>query len=200
MNFDKGEFYHVYNRGNNQQIIFFTERNYFFFLKKTREQLLPVADIIAYCLMPNHFHFLLRATEDGLKERESFGGKSMQQLAYRIGILLSSYSQAINKQNNTTGSLFQQKTKAKILSEVNDGSRTSYFEQCFHYIHQNPAVAGIVKDVSEWTYSSYPDYIGQRNGTLCGEEIFYSLTGLKAEDIKNKTIEKIDEKILDKLF
>lgn len=200
MNFDKGEFYHVYNRGNNQQIIFFTERNYFFFLKKIREQLLPVADIIAYCLMPNHFHFLLRATEDGLKERESFGGKSMQQLAYRIGILLSSYSQAINKQNNTTGSLFQQKTKAKILSEVNDGSRTSYFEQCFHYIHQNPAVAGIVKDVSEWTYSSYPDYIGQRNGTLCGEEIFYSLTGLKAEDIKNKTIEKIDEKILDKLF
>lgn len=200
MNFDKGEFYHVYNRGNNQQIIFFTERNYFFFLKKTREQLLPVADIIAYCLMPNHFHFLLRATEDGLKERESFGGKSMQQLAYRIGILLSSYSQAINKQNNTTGSLFQQKTKAKILSEVNDGSRTSYFEQCFHYIHQNPAVAGIVKDVSEWTYSSYPDYIGQRNGTLCGEEIFYSLTGLKAEDIKNKTIEKIDEIFLDKLF
>ena len=200
MNFDKGEFYHVYNRGNNQQVIFFTERNYFFFLKKIREQLLPVADIIAYCLMPNHFHFLLRATEDGLKERESFGGKSMQQLAYRIGILLSSYSQAINKQNNTTGSLFQQKTKAKILSEVNDGSRTSYFEQCFHYIHQNPAVAGIVKDVSEWTYSSYPDYIGQRNGTLCGEEIFYSLTGLKVEDIKNKTIEKIDEKILDKLF
>ena len=124
----------------------------------------------------------------------------MQQLAYRIGILLSSYSQAINKQNGTTGSLFQQKTKAKILSEENNGSRSSYFEQCFHYIHQNPAVAGIVIDVSEWPYSSYPDYIGQRKGTLCASEVFYKLTGLKAEDIKEKTLDRIDEKILDKLF
>ena len=124
----------------------------------------------------------------------------MQQLAYRIGILLSSYSQAINKQNGTTGSLFQQKTKAKVLSEENNGSRISYFEQCFHYIHQNPAVAGIVKEVSEWPYSSYPDYTGLRSGTLCNQNIFYALTGLNAADIKQKTMDKIDEKILDKLF
>ncbi len=200
MNFAQGEFYHLYNRGNNRQVIFFSERNYLFFLKKVREQLLPYSEIVAYCLMPNHFHFLLRATENGLIERSTFGGKPMQELAYRIGILLSSYSQAINKQNKTTGSLFQQKTKAKILSEVNNGSRTSYFEQCFHYIHQNPVVAQMVKNVGDWPYSSYPDYIGLRNGTLCANGIFYSQTGLGTEDIKNKTMEDIDEKILDKLF
>lgn len=200
MNFVQGEFYHVYNRGNNRQPIFFNERNYLFFLKKVREQLLPFSEIVAYCLMPNHFHFLLRANEDGLKERNSFGGKSMQELAYRIGILLSSYSQAINKQNKTTGSLFQQKTKAKILYEADNGSRISYFEQCFHYIHQNPMVARVVKNLPDWPYSSYPDYTGLRKGTLCAKEIFYALTGLNSEDIKNKTIEKIDEKILEKLF
>jgi putative transposase len=200
MHFESGEFYHVYNRGNNQQPIFFNERNYLFFLKKIRKQLLPFSDIIAYCLMPNHFHFILRANDNGLKVRNTFGGKPMQEIAYRIGILLSSYSQAINKQNKTTGSLFQQKTKAKILSETDSGSRLSYFEQCFHYIHQNPKVAGIVNNLSDWPYSSYPDYAGLRNGTLSNNKIFYELTGMNAEDIIDKTINKIDENILDKLF
>jgi len=200
MHFEPREFYHVYNRGNNRQPIFFNERNYLFFLKKVKKQLLPFSEIIAYCLMPNHFHFLLRPNDNGLKERNTFGGKPMQELAYRIGILLSSYSQAINKQNKTTGSLFQQKTKAKILYEVNNGGRISYFEQCFHYIHQNPLVARMVKNLPDWPYSSYPDYTGLRNGTLCAKEIFYALTGLNSENIKNRTMEKIDEKILDKLF
>ena len=200
MKFIKDEFYHVYNRGNNKQVIFFNERNYLFFLKKVRDQLLPFSDIVAYCLMPNHFHFLLRANDEGLKERNSFGGKPMQELAYRIGILLSSYSQAINIQNNTTGSLFQQKTKAKILSETDNGARISYFEQCFHYIHQNPGVARIVKDLVDWPYSSYPDYVELRKGTLCSKKLFYSLTGMNAEDIKTKTMDNIDDKILKKLF
>ena len=67
--------------------------------------------------MPNHFHLIIKATEESIIERPSFGGKPMQEFPYRIGILLSSYCQAINKQNKTTGSLFQQKTKAKNLYE-----------------------------------------------------------------------------------
>jgi putative transposase len=200
MNFLPGEYYHVYNRGNNRQTVFFNERNYLFFLKKISDQLLPFSDMIAYCLMPNHFHFLLKANENGLKERDSFGGKPMQELAYRIGILLSSYSQAVNKQNKTTGSLFQQKTKAKILSEEENGSRISYFEQCFHYIHQNPLVAGKVDKLQDWPFSSYPDYTGMRNGTICSKEIFYELTGMSMEDIVMKTNDQIEEKILEKLF
>jgi putative transposase len=113
MHFERGEFYHVYNRGNNKQVIFFEEKNYMFFLKKVNDQLLPFCDIIAYCLMPNHFHFLIHPGPNGLTERNSFGGKPMQELAYRIGILLSSYSQAINKHNRTTGSLFQQKLRQR---------------------------------------------------------------------------------------
>lgn len=150
--------------------------------------------------MPNHFHLLIRPTESGLTERISFGGKPMQELSYRLGMLLSSYAQAINKQNQTTGSLFQQKTKAKILSETDNGTRVSYFEQCFHYIHYNPVAAGIVQNPEEWPYSSYPDYAGLRNGTLCSKEIFYSNTGLNAADMRLKIAGEISEKILEKIF
>lgn len=200
MHFVPNEYYHVYNRGNNKQLIFFTETNYLFFLKKVRAQLLPCSDIVAYCLMPNHFHFLLRANENGLKERESFGGKPMQELAYRIGILLSSYSQAINKQNNTIGSLFQQKTKAKFLSEENNGSRISYFEKCFHYIHRNPLSINKVTRLEDWPYSSYLDYAELRNGVLCNKEIFFSLTGMTVKDIIERTNMEIEEKIIEQLF
>ena len=61
-------------------------------------------------------------------------------------------------------------------------------------------VARVVKNLTDWLYSSYQDYTGLRKGTLCAKEIFYALTGLNSEDIKNKTMEKIDEKILEKLF
>lgn len=198
MHFAKGEFYHVYNRGNNKQTIFFNEKNYLFFLKKLRIQLLPYSDIIAYCLMPNHFHFLIRANEKGLSTRDSYGGKPMQELAYRVGILLSCYSQAMNKQNNTSGSLFQQRTKAKILSEDNNGSRISYFEQCFHYIHRNPMKK--VADLPDWKFSSYPDFAGIRNGTLCKHEIFYSLTGMTSKDIAERTKDNIEDEIIEKFY
>jgi putative transposase len=200
MYFVRGEYYHVYNRGNNQQRIFFSEKTYLFFLQKIRDQLTPRADFLANCLMPNHFHFILRANEEGLRERPSFGGKPMQELAYRIGILLSSYSQAINKQNSTTGSLFQQKTKAKSLMETGNDTRISYIEQCFHYIHQNPLKAGIIKDPGEWNYSSYAEYVENKEPSLCKKELFYTLTGLKKEEIVKRTIKNIDQAMLEKLL
>ncbi|HEV7780632.1 MAG TPA: transposase [Chitinophagaceae bacterium] len=200
MHFIPGEFYHVYNRGNNRQRIFFHDDNYLFFLKKISGQLKPVSEIIAYCLMPNHFHILVQATASSIKERQTFGGKPMQDLAYRIGVLLSSYCQAINKQNKTTGSLFQQKTKAKILNEENNTSGISYLEQCFCYIHQNPLVAGLVTSLSDWPYSSYLDYAGLRNDSLCRKEIFFNHTGFQQEDIVKICSAKMEEKLIDKLF
>ncbi len=54
------EFYHIYNRGNNGIVIFYEERNYGYFLKKLYHYLGEYIDIYAYCLLPNHFHFLIR--------------------------------------------------------------------------------------------------------------------------------------------
>ena len=59
MYFETSGMYHVYNQGNNRQIIFFNKENYFFFRRKIRIFILPFADILAYCLMPNHFHLMI---------------------------------------------------------------------------------------------------------------------------------------------
>jgi putative transposase len=194
------ECYHVYNRGNNKQQIFFNESNYLFFVKKIREQLMPCSDIISYCLMPNHFHLIIQANEKSITERKSFGGKPMQEFPYRVGILLSSYSQAINRQQDTIGSLFQQKTKAKILSEQVEGRQKNYLENCFFYTHNNPCEAGIVENLIDWPYSSFLDYTGGRNGSLCNKELFFKLTGLTAADIFNRLDFSLDEEMIRKFY
>ncbi len=107
MHFIPNEVYHVYNRGNNKQPIFFNEKNYLFFLKKIRNEWKDYCEIICYCLMPNHFHFMLVPNEEGctniiLGEQETH----MQVFSKAIGKTLSSYTKAINIQNQTTGNLF----------------------------------------------------------------------------------------------
>jgi hypothetical protein len=58
--FEPDTIFHVYNHGNGDDLIFRENENYLFFLERFRVYITPVADIYAYCLMPNHFHFLLR--------------------------------------------------------------------------------------------------------------------------------------------
>ena len=200
MHLFQNEFHHIYNQGNNKQPLFFNANNYLFFIKKMREQILPIADVIAYCLMPNHFHFIIHANENSVRERVSFGGKPMQEFAYRLGILLSSYSQAINKQNNTSGSLFRQKTKEKILSENIEGRRINYLENCFFYIHHNPKVADLVNDLTDWPYSSFRDYAGLRNGSMCNKELFYEQTGLTADAVRGWSDWDLPDNEVCKLF
>ncbi len=67
MQFEVGHIYHIYNQGNNRQPIFFERKHYLFFLQKMRAYLLPHGDILAYCLMPNHFHVMVevKSTESG---------------------------------------------------------------------------------------------------------------------------------------
>jgi len=59
MNFETGNLYHIYNQGNNRQKIFFSRENYLFFLNKIKTHILPHADIVAWCLLPNHFHLMV---------------------------------------------------------------------------------------------------------------------------------------------
>lgn len=161
MTFEPGEWYHIYNRGIDRQKIFITHENYLFFLRKVRVYLRDYCDVIAYCLMPNHFHFLILSSAS-INELPS-------SLNQKIGTLLSSYAQAFNKQERRTGSLFQASTKAKsLLSTPND---RNYPLLCFNYVHQNPMRAGLVSDLKDWPFSSYRDYAGYRKGTLPAIEI-----------------------------
>jgi putative transposase len=182
-----GEVYHIYNRGNNKQPIFFSEANYKFFRKKIEDHLKPICDILCWTLMPNHFHLIIHANELSCSERIAFGGKHMQEFSYRVGTMLSSYSQAINNQNGTTGSLFQQKTKVKDLSNDED-----YLISCMHYIHQNPLRAGLVKKIEDWPWTSFLDYAGLRNDALCNKELLLQLTGYDLENFYRDSYNIID--------
>jgi putative transposase len=157
MQFSPDCLYHIYNRGNDKKEIFFQEKNYSFFLNKLKQDLPKLCDILAYCLMPNHFHLLIYipTTSEGLN---FIPNQNQQLLVRKIGTLLSSYSQAVNKQEGKSGSIFQQKTKSKILNSNN------YSTTCFHYIHQNPFRANLVSKIEDWPYSSFQDYLeGESN-------------------------------------
>jgi putative transposase len=200
MNFEPGNLYHVYNQGNNWQKIFFSRDNYLFFLKKIKTHILPHADIVAWCLMPNHFHLMIYAKDisvaiaaDSIHGVTSSHPVNMQShpvsrgneinLNNNIAIMLRSYTRAINKQFDRSGNLFREATKAECLTKINGitlaffGSRINvripekeYPQVCFNYIHQNPVSANMVKLPEEWEFSSYADYCGIRNGKLINRE------------------------------
>lgn len=202
MEFQPNQLYHIYNRGNNHRYIFPQQRNYLFFLNKMRKELAPFCDFISYCLMPNHFHWLIytkpaacdlsNMVKPRIKKPKLSNSDTdidyQQQLAASVGILLRSYTRAINKQEDWTGSLFQKGTKAKdgwdieTLITISQEStflrfndRIEYARICFNYIHQNPVKAGLVQHPSEWLFSSAQDYNGQRNGTLCNQTLAKNL-------------------------
>ncbi|MBK7121320.1 MAG: transposase [Chitinophagaceae bacterium] len=205
MHFEPDQIYHVYNRGNDKQHIFFTEANYIYFLSKIKTEWKKYCDVLCYCLMPNHFHFMLVPNEEGCKNIILSGKDThMQNLSKIIGKTLSSYTQAINIQNKTTGNLFQKKTKAKLLTEVARINELytikDYILTCFHYIHHNPLKAGLVKRLTEWPYSSYLDYYNQRNGTICNKSLTMQLLELSEIDFKSEDNYEVKDDIIKRLF
>ncbi|WP_169305066.1 transposase [Pedobacter cryotolerans] len=196
MEFTEGKFYHLYNRGNNKQQIFFSEENYLFFLRKIRTEILPFCEILSYCLMPNHFHFIIYIKDRDTNIAKKIGQKSLNKA---IAIVLRSYTRALQKQECFTGSLFQQKTKAKKL-EINANDTINYLSICTHYIHQNPLKAGLITDLKDWKFSSYLDYIGMRNGSLCNQSLFYEHSGIEKDDFIREGEHLISEKMLLGIF
>lgn len=174
MEFKKDNLYHIYNRGNNRKSIFYNDENYLFFLKKVRKYILPYCDILCYCLMPNHFHFIVSSNQQSIQIKP--GAIEMNALSSGIKSLLSTYTQAVNKQNHFSGSLFLQNTKAKILTSENG-------PLAFHYIHQNPLKAGLCSRLEDWPYSSFADFIGKRNGTLCNKALAIALLNLNSDEL-----------------
>lgn len=185
MKLEKGYIYHVYNQGNNKRPIFYTRRNYFFFMKKIRTHIIPRADIIAWCLMPNHFHLMLYIKNEFI---EIEGGNRRRSMNHSIGILLRSYARAINKQEETTGSLFRQDTKSKCVNCNEDfpnhitlhnsstihlkESTEQYPQVCFDYIHQNPLTSGLVTKKQDWEFSSAREYVNNEEILVCYKRAF----------------------------
>ena len=113
MQFVEGSFYHIYNRGNDQQLIFFQERNYEFFLNKVKQYVVPHANLLAWCLMPNHFHFLMQANQETQKIVKETPNK-INALTEGVRIMLSSYTRAIQKQESMVEVCFSRKPNSNV--------------------------------------------------------------------------------------
>ncbi|MDZ7807405.1 MAG: transposase [Gracilimonas sp.] len=202
MQFHPGHTYHLYNQGNNRQKLFFEQDNYRYFLEKVRKELLSYCDILAWCLMPNHFHFLITIHEDYVHEHAVQNKeKIVNPLNRKIGTLQSSYTKAINNQYGRSGSLFRQKTKAKDLLDQKRGKMDTAVN-CFFYIHQNPLKAGLVTKMEDWAFSSFKDYTGLRNGDLCNIDLAKDLFKLPDEpgEFYKLSYQTIPDEVVSRLY
>ncbi len=169
--FAAGNYYHIFNRGNGKNDIFLDDQDYKIFMQRLLENLFPDSEtskvpspldlkykrkklppetfsLICYCLMPNHFHLLIRQN----------GNVKVNQLVQK---LCTGYAKYFQKKYDHTGHLFQGAFKSIHVDNE------SYLTWLSAYIHQNPVSAYLVKDPKDYPFSSYLDYIGLRDDRLC---------------------------------
>ena len=143
-----GHFYHIYNRGAHRLTIFREQENYHFVLGKMKKYMMQFdISVIAYVLLPNHYHLLLR------QNSETPAGVLPQRI-------FNSYTKAFNRSYGHNGTLFEGRFKAVPVTEEN------YLLHLCRYIHANPVFHGVVGQVEEWPYSNYPEWVGLRNGRI----------------------------------
>jgi REP element-mobilizing transposase RayT len=171
-----GQYYHIYNRGNNREDIFVEERNYQYFLKLYAKYIVPVADIYAYCLLRCHFHALVRikTSDEQAKTMGLSEGSKAKRPSQQFGNLFNAYAKAINKTYVRTGSLFENPFgRVPVTSE-------SHLVHLVAYIHQNPERHGLVEDFRLWAHSSYHALVSQGPTRLERDAVLAWFQGLAA--------------------
>ena len=137
------QYYHVYNRGNNKQLVFLEPENYRFFLQQFRKRILMAqCDLIAFCLMPNHYHSVVRVgdCEDFSNVMRGF---------------TTSYVKSFNAWHHRVGHLFQSNTQMRLVESEED-----LISLC-RYVHLNPVTAGLVQSPEDWEFSDYQEWISE---------------------------------------
>ena len=172
--------YHIYNRTNNKELLFQSDENRRFFLKKYSMYLSPLLDTYCWCLLPNHFHFLVRIksqpeikaylhnremlhpAEKDYLEKEQASAKIFEKAFRRF---FTSYSMAFNKMYNRKGNLFHRQFKrVEVIRE-------SHFTQAIVYIHANPLKHKIVNDFMTYKWSSWQTLLSDTPTLLLRQEV-----------------------------
>jgi putative transposase len=180
--FEEENIYHIYNKTNNKELLFLTDENRLYFLKKYYSILSPFIDTYCWCILPNHFHFLIKVKNENTikenlnkkpKENLTITEKSYLQNSITLGNLIEqsfkrffqSYAQAFNKENTRSGNLFYKPFK-RILIDSDE-----YFTQTVIYIHANAQKHGIVKDFTNYKWSSWKSILSSKKTNLLRDEI-----------------------------
>ncbi len=156
------KFYHIFNRGINSQMAFLNDENFYFFLRKVKLYIVPHFEIYAYCLMPNHFHFILK-TKSEIEGTFSFTDKGLhsEQCIYSKAIskLISSYTQSFNKVYQRSGPIFESPFKRIVVDSE------EYLRNLIVYIHHNP------KNFQDYMFSSYKAITSNSQTTIPRKEV-----------------------------
>lgn len=163
-----GLYYHIYNRGSEKRTIFLDHRDYSKFLKRTKECAKKYAiDILCYCLMPNHYHFLLRQT-------------SNTSIAVFMNAVQLGHAKFFNTKYQRVGPLFQGRFKAKPIET------DEYLLHLSGYIHKNPVAdltdSGnskkprhlLLQKLRTYPYSSYHEYLGTSSTNIAKTDYLLS--------------------------
>ena len=142
---EPGKYYHIFNHAAGKLNLFASDKNYLYFLEKYTLHLQDIVSTFAYCLLPNHFHFLIQIKEapDDVDAQQYIKTTSK-----KFSNLFSAYSQAFNRQQNSFGNLFMKRFKRKEITDE------EYFRKVIFYIHRNPVVAKLCLKPEEWDFSS----------------------------------------------
>ena len=164
---EPGKFYHIWNRGNNRENLFYSSHNYEYFIRLYADYLDPVVETYAFCLLPNHFHLLVRIKSflEVSPAGETSNTRKSNPVSLAFQRFFTAYSQAINIQERRTGSLFEKPFKRL---EINT---TRQLANLVHYIHTNPQKHGIIDDFRQYPWSSYNRIIRDRPSKLKKEEV-----------------------------
>ncbi len=196
--FYDGGIFHIYNRTNNKELLFKTDENRLFFLRQYAKYLQPFLDTFSWCLLPNHFHFLVRVKEastikanlrKGLNRDDIFPKDVISNLQPLTN--LKPIEQKFLKDEITIDELMEFEWRRFFISysmafnkqhnrtgnlfqrpfkrvEVN---KESYFTQAIIYIHANAVKHKLVKDFATYQWSSYQSFISDKPTLLNKQEV-----------------------------
>ena len=167
--------YHIFNHANGFENIFTEDENYRFFLAKYQQYILPIAETYAYCLLPNHFHLVVRIRRKEVLEEvyraynfskvQNFGEVEITDnmierfISKQFANLFSCYTQSFNKVNKRRGSLFLKNFRRELIENK------AYFLNAIIYTHRNPVHHAFCDRYTDWSYTSFCE-IKEHNSQL----------------------------------
>ena len=170
--------YHIFNHANGFENIFIEDENYRFFLDKYNQYILPIAETYAYCLLPNHFHLVVRIRRREVLEEvfrnfkstnfskvQNFGKVEVTDnmieyyISKQFANLFSCYTQSFNKVNKRRGSLFLKNFRRELIENK------AYFLNAIIYTHRNPVHHAFCDRYTDWSYTSFCE-IKERNSHM----------------------------------
>lgn len=198
--FAPNTFHHVYNRGNGKMDIFKDAQDFANFYKRlnmvlglqqwaslystkmpivgTQLRISPFPEktfsILSHCLMPNHFHFLIRQNSE-------------IPISNLISKLCNSYAKYFNNKYGHVGGLFQDQFKSIMVDS------DQYLLWLSAYIHANPITAGLVKSLNNYVYSSYPDYCGLRDGKITSKDLILGMFNNNPKKYEAFVLQNLDK-------